>query len=1175
MRKFSKLLLLLTIVMFGIVTSASAAGVGKIVVDSPTGIAAGSTAWVMVNITNTYSPQVNGLVFDLYYDPAVVSLYLDAGKLNMTIYYNATVGTDGGWTTLVTQGTIGKLHTTVADNNVPPVPFPNGESKIIRYKFTSLKSDGSVSQLGVFVTDISDTTGATITDPLTINNGTFTTYSTPPPAVTSVNPTVGSIGGGTSVVVTGSGFTGANNVMFGAVPNATGAMVVNNDGQITVTSPAQGAATIDIRVTTPYGTSAIVAGDQFTYAPVPVVTALNITSGSTLGGNGVLITGTSFTGVTGVSFGGTAATNFVFDSATQIRATSPAHAAGLVDIRVTTPIGTSATGAADQFTFVLPPAVTVVSPTVGPIAGTTIVTITGTSFTGATAVNFGAVPATAFTVNSATQITATSPAQGAACIDIRVTTPYGTSAIVVADQFTYALVPAVTSVSPTSGSNAGGTTVIIAGTSFTGATAVSFGGTAAAAFTVNSATQITATSPVHAVGLVDITVTTPIGTSAIVAGDQFTYITGVAVSFTSNYTAGTIAPQGVLFTDTTTGTPDRWNWSFGDTEWFNTSTLAQRNPTHTYAKNGTYAAKLYANNTITSASSNPQTIYIGYAPLASFTSNAIGGKVTLGGAVTFTDTSRNLVNLYTPATFYWVLGDGTSSTAQNPAKTYAAIGTYGVNLTVTDQLGTSTASTQQIVVESVPVVDTNPALPAGVQQNTTSVGYVIGGPGTVNVTGTDINVLNPGAGIAAIIYHTTGVVNTTTTLNGTITGVTVKTTPTTVNIGGYTIPVVLDINAPAYIPGATATIAVSVSDPTNQSSINGAIGGTFNESLLVFDISTTGFGMTSAVINFSIPHAWTARNTKILVVWNHANTFSQLTPSLTGSYIDGGGIPMDTFAVTTSSFSSFSVVGAGAGSSPSPSGGGGGGGASGSGDDYASVAGATGVASGVKTGAMVIAKEGQTLQTFTLITAKDSGVAASVTVPLGTTVRGPDGQVISSVSIEGINAADVPSVPGGATYSFSGLAVKCSPDGATFSKAASIVFSMTPAQWNAALEKANGNTALMTVMFYDTKSASWMAVPTTVNPTAHTVTALTTHFTVFGLFIDQTGTTPVVIGTPTPGEVPTTRAPTVAPVKTTVAPPATTAPGGAMPWTLIIGVIVIIVIVGGAGYYFMTKKKNL
>ncbi|MCC7601251.1 IPT/TIG domain-containing protein, partial [Janthinobacterium sp. FW305-129] len=142
-----------------------------------------------------------------------------------------------------------------------------------------------------------------------------------------------------------------------------------------------------------------------------------------------------------------------------------------------------------------PPTVTGISPTAGPTGGGTSVIITGTNLTGATAVKFGATNASGFTVNSATQITATAPAGSAGTVDVTVTTAGGGSTTSAADQFTYVGAPIVTSISPTAGPTTGGTTVTITGTRFTGATAVTFGATAATGFTVNSATQITATAP--------------------------------------------------------------------------------------------------------------------------------------------------------------------------------------------------------------------------------------------------------------------------------------------------------------------------------------------------------------------------------------------------------------------------------------------------------------------------------------------------------------------------------------------------------------------------------------------------------------------------------------------------------------------------------------------------------
>jgi hypothetical protein len=101
--------------------------------------------------------------------------------------------------------------------------------------------------------------------------------------------------------------------------------------------------------------------------------------------------------------------------------------------------------------------------------------------------------------------------------------------------------PSVTAISPTSGPTAGGTSITITGTNFSGATAVQFGAANATSFTVNSATQITATAPAGSAGTVDITVTTAGGTSSTSAADQFTYDaapTVTAISPTSGPTAG-------------------------------------------------------------------------------------------------------------------------------------------------------------------------------------------------------------------------------------------------------------------------------------------------------------------------------------------------------------------------------------------------------------------------------------------------------------------------------------------------------------------------------------------------------------------------------------------------------------------------------------------------------------
>ena len=102
-------------------------------------------------------------------------------------------------------------------------------------------------------------------------------------------------------------------------------------------------------------------------------------------------------------------------------------------------------------------------------------------------VSFGGSSATFLNVASATRIVAGSP-PGSGTVDVTVTAVGGTSATSPADQFSYIPPPAVTAISPNSGSPSGGTAVTITGANFTGATAVRFGSNAATSVTVNSIT---------------------------------------------------------------------------------------------------------------------------------------------------------------------------------------------------------------------------------------------------------------------------------------------------------------------------------------------------------------------------------------------------------------------------------------------------------------------------------------------------------------------------------------------------------------------------------------------------------------------------------------------------------------------------------------------------------------
>jgi hypothetical protein len=177
----------------------------------------------------------------------------------------------------------------------------------------------------------------------------------------------------------------------------------------------------------------------------PTITALNPSKGPLAGGNTVTITGTNLTGATEVKFGANAVScpsaSCALDSATQLTAKAPAGT-GTVNVTVTTPGGTSADTAADDYTYVALPTVTAVNPNKGPLAGGNSVTVTGTNLQEAT-FKFGANSATSVVVNpGGTSATMNAPS-GTGTVSVIATTPGGESANTAADDYTYVAAPTV------------------------------------------------------------------------------------------------------------------------------------------------------------------------------------------------------------------------------------------------------------------------------------------------------------------------------------------------------------------------------------------------------------------------------------------------------------------------------------------------------------------------------------------------------------------------------------------------------------------------------------------------------------------------------------------------------------------------------------------------------------
>jgi len=160
-------------------------------------------------------------------------------------------------------------------------------------------------------------------------------------------------------------------------------------------------------------------------AMFPAATFTSITPATAEGaGTAVTIKGTGFgrAGTT-VAIGGVAATSVVVVDEETITAVTGAHAAGVVNVVITTTAG--AVTATNAFTYTGDPTITLVAPATGLAAGGTAVTLTGVNYVTGATVTFGGAAATSVVVVSGISITCATPAHAAGAVNVVVTTAYG------------------------------------------------------------------------------------------------------------------------------------------------------------------------------------------------------------------------------------------------------------------------------------------------------------------------------------------------------------------------------------------------------------------------------------------------------------------------------------------------------------------------------------------------------------------------------------------------------------------------------------------------------------------------------------------------------------------------------------------------------------------------------
>ena len=346
------------------------------------------------------------------------------------------------------------------------------------------------------------------------------------------------------MTIAGSSFQSGVIVAFGD-SSATDVVIVS-DTIITAVTPAHPAGTVDVIATNP-DSQADTLEKGYTFFPQPTVTSIDPTSGTELGGTPVTIAGNNFQSGATVAFGDSSATEVVVVGDTLITAVTPTHSASTVDVIVTNLSGLSDT-LSDAFTFVAPPVVTSIDPTSGTELGGTTVTIAGSSFQSGSTVVFGDSSATDVVVVSDTIITAVTPAHLVGTVDLKVTNP-DTQADTLENTFTFIAPPVVKSIDPTSGTELGGTPVTIAGSSFQSGATVAFGDSSATDVVIVSDTIITAVTPAHSAGTVDVIVRNQ-DVQADTLANGFAFVSIDAVTDTVSFDAVGDRAATEILTDT-------------------------------------------------------------------------------------------------------------------------------------------------------------------------------------------------------------------------------------------------------------------------------------------------------------------------------------------------------------------------------------------------------------------------------------------------------------------------------------------------------------------------------------------------------------------------------------------------------------------------------------------------
>ncbi len=285
---------------------------------------------------------------------------------------------------------------------------PNNATKVAFVNKTTLKAttppsnNGAEGDVTVWVTN-PDSQTALLPESLVYDD---------PPTLTSVSPANGLPAGGYAVTLTGQFFrcaapcTNGPKVLFGGTPATS--VVFHNNAMLSALVPAHAAGPVTVTETNTDGLTTVL-NNGFNYSAVDI-TQVSPAIGPLSGANTVTIQGAGFTSGSTVMFGNTAATSVTFVSSTSLTAVAPAHAAGPVNMTVTSANGTGLLPLGYRFSGL--PIISNVIPPSGSLAGGTSVTLKGYNLKTVNQVLFGGAAATIVSTTTNTMVVTTPPFPG-------------------------------------------------------------------------------------------------------------------------------------------------------------------------------------------------------------------------------------------------------------------------------------------------------------------------------------------------------------------------------------------------------------------------------------------------------------------------------------------------------------------------------------------------------------------------------------------------------------------------------------------------------------------------------------------------------------------------------------------------------------------------------------------